>query len=161
MLNEQTNYVPLPELSVPERGKWRHCSGVMTVEAVSLERWCCPLCGGRRVEVLDWVSVNGGRLIGGDAVGEYFCPDCEAHPARVEARAVPFALCDSCEAHGWGTRIPLPGVLVTAHGHIERCDACAIYESDLGAAEALAAETARRSGESTGRIRHFVEGYDA
>ncbi len=50
--------------------------------------YCCPDCKSPRVETLDWVTVNGGVLVGGDAGTDYWCPDCETHPSRLEALAV-------------------------------------------------------------------------
>lgn len=50
------------------------------------EDWVCPECGGDNVEVLDWLHVNTNKVTGGDPVGEYWCPDCETHPKRLEQR---------------------------------------------------------------------------
>jgi hypothetical protein len=66
--------------------------------------------------------------------------------------------CDTCSKAEWGTRIPLPGVLITAYEHIECCDNCGVYESDFDAAVALANECRERG--LSDRIRCTIDGYD-
>ncbi len=120
-------------------------------------RYCCVDCSGHRVERLDWISVNAEEFIGGDPGDDYWCPDCETHPSRAEEREVTFQLCAACSKHAWGSGVPLPGIrLAAASGTIERCQDCAVYESDLDAARALGAEIRRRGGGGT--VRFVVEG---
>jgi hypothetical protein len=114
--------------------------------AITLSRYCCPDCGGHRVETLDWITVNGADLVGGDPCGDYWCPDCETHPSTIERHDLVFQLCASCAGHKWGTRIPLPGVVVTAAGTIECCEECGIYANAFDAAQILARQVEARGG---------------
>lgn len=109
-----------------------------------MTRFCCPECGGHRVEVLDWVTVNGGELIGGDLGEDYWCPDCETHPSRTEEREVHLTLCNSCAGHQWGTSVPIPGMRLGAGGAVQACELCDIFVDSRKAALCLAAEAARR-----------------
>ncbi|HSC86182.1 MAG TPA: hypothetical protein VLC09_02885 [Polyangiaceae bacterium] len=127
---------------------------------LTLNRFCCPDCGGRHVETLDWVGMNGDEVIGGDLGANFWCPDCESHPTYVTLRDVVVPLCLTCAAHAWGSQVPLPGVWVRADGSIERCERCDIYGTELAAAHALRAELARR-GNVAPRVAIFVPGLGA
>jgi hypothetical protein len=103
---------------------------------IKLSKYCCADCGGYRVETLDWVTVNGNELVGGDLGQDYWCPDCEAHPSAIEQRAI----------------------VVGVDGSVERCRQCNIHASDEEAALFVAAEIARRGGKP--RVAIVVGGWD-
>ena len=72
-----------------------------------------------------------------------------------------------CADSTCGTASPMPGIIISAAGHVERCDVCRRYESDLDAAERLGEEAWRRWKEknpnvdsNVGAVRHYVEGYE-
>lgn len=52
--------------------------------------------------------------------------------------------CSSCDSAEWGTRVPIPGVLLTVEDRVERCDECSRFTSDDAAQLAFAHELCKR-----------------
>ncbi len=66
-------------------------------------------------------------------------------------------LCESCAAAEWESDVPVAGLFISGEGgHVERCDECEIFSSDLEAAIALADEVQRRDPMACGILRHIV-----
>ncbi len=124
---------------------------------VERTRWRCPDCGGCNVHNRGWINPNTDEVASWD--DDYWCEDCEENVKSLEYKAVAFEVCGSCQHHKWGSRIPLPGVVITADDCVEKCDDCGIYDSDMAAAKAVVDEADKR--DSGARVRICLEGYDA
>lgn len=118
----------------------------------------CPGCGSRDVEASQWFKINSDKPSASDAPIEgFYCNGCEEHHDGLDTVHGPRQLCEGCAHAAWGTDCPMEGVIIMDGGDVvEKCDECEIYETDLEAAQALAAEHNER--ECSVRVRIIVEG---